>query len=401
MRILHVNLHRTFGGVEQYIHRVSRLLAENGHTCALLHDRDDHPHADDEAFTPIQVVGCMRNGQSKRLAECILAAKDFAPDVILFHKVPNPRLWEWLSGDFPCAAFIHDVKAVCPERKMLMRGTSEGLPALCPFPVEYTCQARAYRHRCMPRNPLKGLPLLRDILRTLETLRGIPTACPSDFLRSLLLQNGIPQEHVSVIPHFVESSRVDPAPQRKAGHILYVGRLTGGKGVETLLAALEQLPADTHLTIAGDGPDRSVLENLAQRLNVSDRATFAGWQTQDALNTLYRTTSVVAVPSQCHEGFCMVGPEAMAAGTPVVASPLGGITQWLIDGNNGIAIPPGDDAALVEALGRILSSTELAKNFGRQGQLLTETHFSPARHLADLTDFLTKAAHGTPAQDGP
>ncbi len=130
-------------------------------------------------------------------------------------------------------------------------------------------------------------------------------------------------------------------------HILFAGRLSAEKGVRELVAATEGLP----LVVAGDGPLR-------------DEVPWAlGMVPHDELLHLYERAAVVACPS-LREGFGVVCLEAMAAGRPVVASAVGGLRDFVLDGETGLLVPPGDVAALRAALERLLGDAELRSRLG-------------------------------------
>lgn len=136
----------------------------------------------------------------------------------------------------------------------------------------------------------------------------------------------------------------------------YVGRLEAHKGVDVLLRAVAG--ADRlQLRLAGDGPDRANLEAAAKEAGISARVTFLGPVAPEQLPDFYRSVDVVAVPSLTTpswvEQFGRVAVEAMACGTPVVASDSGALPDVVADA--GILVPPGDVEALRAALLDVVS----------------------------------------------
>ena len=101
---------------------------------------------------------------------------------------------------------------------------------------------------------------------------------------------------------------------------------------------------ETTLEIAGDGPDRKVLEELAGELKISDRVKFVGYQSPEQVRELLKGTDVFVLTSFA-EGLPVVLMEAMAAGVPVVASSIAGIPELVQDEHNGLLVPPGDARA--------------------------------------------------------
>jgi glycosyltransferase involved in cell wall biosynthesis len=130
-------------------------------------------------------------------------------------------------------------------------------------------------------------------------------------------------------------------------HVLFVGRLSPEKGVLELVEACGGLP----LVVVGDGPLRARVPGAV------------GFVPPDGLGPYYERAAVVAAPS-LREGYGVVAREAMAWGRPVVASAVGGLVDAVEDGVTGLLVPPGDVAALREAIERLLGDAELRERLG-------------------------------------
>lgn len=146
--------------------------------------------------------------------------------------------------------------------------------------------------------------------------------------------------------------------------VLFVGRLVPYKGVDVLLQAVAGVHAAA--VIVGDGPLREPLQAAARTLGVADRTFFLGHLEEEALSAWYGAADVLALPSVTRaETFGMVQIEAMARGTPVVSTRLGTGVEWVnVDGVTGLTVPPGDPAALGEALRRLCTDDELRARLG-------------------------------------
>ena len=133
--------------------------------------------------------------------------------------------------------------------------------------------------------------------------------------------------------------------------ILFVGLLVPVKNVDLLLRAYERVREhiDAPLTIVGDGPLRAELEQLAVTLGVADTVDFLGYRPRAEVATLMQRASVLALPSSS-EGYGLVLAEALACGTPVVASRVGGVPEIVASSSAGTLVPPGDIDALTDAL---------------------------------------------------
>ena len=117
---------------------------------------------------------------------------------------------------------------------------------------------------------------------------------------------------------------------------------------------------------------------------------------QAAKSEYLRRAAVIAVPSRAPETFALVGPEAMRYGTPVVASRVGGIEEWLCDGVTGLAVPPGDPVALASALDRLVGDVTLATRLGNAGQRAYQERFTPEHHVSLLIALLQEITRRTP-----
>jgi glycosyltransferase involved in cell wall biosynthesis len=199
---------------------------------------------------------------------------------------------------------------------------------------------------------------------------------------------GAPPTRTRVIYGGADTRRFTPVPGADRDGVLFVGRLTPHKGIDRLIRAL---PAGAALRIAGSAghdprpPERdypALLHRLAQDRDVS----FLGPVPDPDLPGLYRRAVVLALPSvdrTCYgrpvpvsELLGLVALEAMASGTPVVASRIGGLAEVVVDGETGFLVPPGDTEALGERLAHLLSDRHLATRLGANARDLVMQRFT-------------------------
>ena len=164
---------------------------------------------------------------------------------------------------------------------------------------------------------------------------------------------------------------------------MVAGRLTAEKGVATALEAARL--AGVPIVIAGTGP---LSDSLAARF---PEVSFVGLLGQEELRHLLGTATAVVVPSQWFENASMSVLEAMAAGVPVVASRIGGIPEQVIDGREGLLVPPGDVDALAAAMARLWTEPELATAMGARARQTVRERFSPSAHVSGLVDIYQNA----------
>lgn len=214
--------------------------------------------------------------------------------------------------------------------------------------------------------------------------------------RRLLLRQ---REFVTYVESsFRECDIVGPAMQQEAPRpskeILTVGRLVPYKGHEFLIRAVHSLASqgvNVHLSIVGEGWFRGTLERLVQRLSLGDHVSFLGHiPNGPALWALYRQADVFVLPSLV-EALGLVLLEAMANGTPVIASAVGGIPDVIRDGMNGLLVRPGSPDELKAAIARLLNDQKLQRQLIEAG-LETARTFALERQTWILVQYLRKTA---------
>lgn len=178
------------------------------------------------------------------------------------------------------------------------------------------------------------------------------------------------------IPRFAEA---EPTPDDGVPTILFLGRHEERKGLDVLLDALAALPRDVRLWVAGEGPDTAALQH---RTSGDPRVEWLGRISDDEKASRLRGATVYCAPSLRGESFGVVLLEAMAAGTPIVASDLPGYRKVARAGRDAVLTPPGDAAALAAALTDLLADADRRTELVASGRARAE-EFSMDR-LASL-----------------
>lgn len=200
---------------------------------------------------------------------------------------------------------------------------------------------------------------------------------------------GLPEGRMAVVPHGVPVSPDWVRPARPPGPptVVYLGRLEARKGTPGLLravpAVLARAPDARFVLIGADRPHCPGGRTHADYLRaefppaVQERVTLAGRLPQPAVDRWVQTADVFVAPS-AYESFGLVFPEAMRWGTPVVGTTAGGIPEVVTDGETGLLVPPGDEAALAAALARLLADPGLRARLGAAGRRAAEERFGVA-----------------------
>ena len=192
----------------------------------------------------------------------------------------------------------------------------------------------------------------------------------------------IPREKIKIIPGQVEIAAISKQAQEEIEApgtynsalpvIIAVGRLSHIKGYPYLLKAFARVSAGfpCRLVIAGDGKKRADLEALARKLGIENRVTFLGHQPNPFK---YLARADIFVLSSLSEGFALVIVEAMACGIPVISTRCpSGPEEIITDGVNGLLVPVADEAALAEAILRLLQDKNLAFRLAQAGKIRAE-----------------------------
>lgn len=182
-------------------------------------------------------------------------------------------------------------------------------------------------------------------------------------------------QRVHVVGNAVDAERFHPgvAPARVSGipdraFVLgFCGSLKRWHGVDVLMTAFRDLKSrmpEAHLLIVGDGPKRGWIEGFVQGAKLTDSVTITGWQPHEALPGLIARMDVATAPypqSEQHYFSPLKLFEYMAVGRPIVASRIGQTTEVVVDGRNGLLVPPGDAQALAEAVAALRAQPETAR----------------------------------------
>ena len=217
----------------------------------------------------------------------------------------------------------------------------------------------------------------RVVVSTLAELTQLRFLYKADVNKLTVIPPGVDTSHFYPIPADEAKQFIGLKPQDRM--ILFVGRIEPLKGVDTLLQAMSDLSDDlrskenpVHLAIIGGEPNVSPhemtaemmrLQKMSDDLCMGGAVVFLGKRAQDTLPYYYSAAEVLVMPS-LYESFGMVALEAMACGTPVIASEVGGLGYLVEDGITGYTIPDSDPVELSEKISLILRDHDLRNEMG-------------------------------------
>jgi glycosyltransferase involved in cell wall biosynthesis len=239
---------------------------------------------------------------------------------------------------------------------------------------------------------VRALRLARD-----AELRGAAHVfTPSSYLGELAVSWGVAPARVSVLPNPApELLESEPREVLRASFgmdrltLAFAGRLTAQKSLGLALRAISQVDG-VDLLIAGEGDERAPLEDAAAKLALSERVRFLGPLARDRVIDLFRAADA-AILSSSWENFPHAVVEALAAGTPVIATRAGGVAEVVHDEVNGLIVPADDAEALGAAVRRFAGDAELRERL-RAAAVPSVAEYAPARVFGRLEATLLEVA---------
>ena len=197
----------------------------------------------------------------------------------------------------------------------------------------------------------------------------------------------VPEDKAVVIGNGVneENYRGDSSPAYRDFYaspdediVFYVGRIVREKGIQVLIQAIPEIlktNPKTKFVIAGKGPYLDNLRSLAEYLGVAERVYFTGFISDRERNNLYRIADVAVFPS-LYEPFGIVALEAMVTRTPVIVSEVGGLAEFVRDGENGLTVKPNDPQQLAEKIRFLLNNKDRAREMASRAYEIVKRDFT-------------------------
>lgn len=361
------------GGVGAHVQASASALAAAGVRVGVLVARiQDEPPANVALYESASLFD-----SDKPLCERLRACSEFSPEAFHLHQVDDPDLVGALRGRAPVLISAHAYTACTSGVHYFAPGEE------CSRAHGPGCASNLLVRGCAHTRRPQRLPAA--YARASLGLRALKQAdlaiSYSDAVDRHLAANGLRRR--ATVPLFSTMVAREGFGHETRRRVVFAGRVVAPKGVGVLIRAAREVE-DAEFAICGSGWKIEAMRRLARRLGVKERVRFKGWLDGPALAQELADASIVAIPSLWPEPFGLVGIEALASGRPVVASATGGIGDWLRDGHNGLAVPPGDVTALARALAELLDDPARQGDMGRAGREMVADRFSPARHVQAL-----------------
>lgn len=242
--------------------------------------------------------------------------------------------------------------------------------------------------RFVPQGPYKIVGRLGGYYNLANFRRCDHLVCNSADVLRHVSENGWPTTRATLIPNFAFLPQAPPVRRADFGTpdiapvALALGRLHPNKGLDLLIRAAAILP-ELFVWIAGDGPEKAALLQLARQLKVDHRVKFLGWRADRA--ALYAAADICVYPSR-DEPFGNIVIEAWSSGIPLVTTRTAG-PAWLVhDGEDGLLAPLEDVIAIAQAVQKLLGSHELRDTLVANGKQRIVSEFSESRIVKRYAD---------------
>ena len=400
MKILFCNKYNyPFSGTETYLFEVIELLRAAGHQAELFSMEDVRGEAtayDHHFLNQIDFKTTSSNpfAKAKLAAGAIYSCEarqrmrrmivEFRPDIAhvrnIYHHLSPSILWELKAQGVPVVYHVNDFKLLCPSFNMVSNGHA------CD-----KCHGGKFWHivteGCYPGSQASTLVLAAEAYA--HKLAGSYQKCislflaPSRFVKDKLVEDGWDAAKIEVLPHFQKLMPAHPVNPGTNAPILYFGRLSPEKGVNALLQSASRL-SHLRFQIAGDGPQRIVLETLANYMGLNN-VEFLGHVSGKVLQGLIAKSRFTVFPSLAYETFGKSILESYAWGKAVVASDLGSRREIVQNGRTGLLFAPGNADDLTKQISFLDHRPKLAEEMGARARKLIADKYLPEEHLKTLT----------------
>ena len=230
--------------------------------------------------------------------------------------------------------------------------------------------------------------------------------CVSAASRDILVKAGIPVSNARIIYTGLDANKYLNGEQHQRGHddrslnLLYAGRLTSDKGIDTAIEAMTKLVFDQgqqeiKLSLAGSGATEyeNHLRGLVNQAGLTDYVSFLGWVPPEEMPRLMRKFDVLLLTSIWPEPFARVLTEGMISGLVVVATPTGGTSEIVLDGENGLLFTPGNPEDLAQKIARLVDDPESCRKLAKAGKQTVMEKFTMTKMMDDIESFLQDVAY--------
>ena len=382
------NFYQQPGGEDVVFAAEAALLRQNGHD--VVEYREDNRRITGMNRIAVAARTVWSHQTQHRLRQVL---RDIRCDVAHFHNtfpLISPSAYSACrEARVPVVQTLHNYRVLCPAATFFrdQRVCEDCLGKTPPWPsVLHACYRNSHVHTAMAAMMLT----VHRWLKTWQVQVDMYIAL-TEFSRRKFIQGGLPREKIVVKPNFVSP---DPGGREGKGeYALFVGRLSGEKGVHILLRAWNKL-RDIPLQIIGDGPllEEATLVVRTYGLRAVD---LLGRLPRQEVLALMKRAGLLIFPSELYEGFPVTLAEAFACGVPVIVSRLGAMAEIVDDGHTGLLFNPGDSEDLAAKVRWAMDHPNAMGRMGENARQVYEDKYTPERNYQMLLDIYEQAIRGS------
>lgn len=360
------------GGCEHYVYNTAKLIKDYNVESSLFYSVDGW--ADPKYLKNFKYAFPMVDIKRQ--------VKEINPDLIYVHRLSGRKpIEELIKTGKPIIRFFHDHKLFClREHKYTVLGHKT-----CKEPIGIGCyKCLGFINRTdnwykIKINTLTKVKREQKINKKLDAF-----IVGSKYMKDQLIAHNFQSGKIKVIPLYSLSEVQKIDENQKRDILLFVGQLVRGKGLDVLLKAIKFIKHPVKLIVCGSGRQEDEYHQLVKELEIEDRVEFKGKISKQKLSEYYKRAICVIIPSRTPETFGLTGLEAMSFGAPVIASKVGGMNEWLVEGKSGFSVPANEVNALAYKIMKFLNNDKLVNAIGEMGQKLFVEKFQPKNHLIEL-----------------
>ncbi len=386
MLLLH-NRYQQAGGEDQVFAAEGELLEAHGHQVVRYVTHNDQVT---KMSRPAVAKATVWNGTAYRELRALIRRE--RPQLAHFHNtfplISPAAYYAARAEGVPVVQTLHNYRLLCPNALFFRKGRvcEDCLGKAFPWPgIAHAC----YRGSRASSGMVAAMLTIHGALSTWQGTVDMYIAL-TEFARQKFVQGGLPAEKITIKPNFV--SPTPEAGEGRGKYALFVGRLSQEKGVDTLLAAWDNLKGKVPLKIVGDGP---LAANVAKAAEKFREVEWLGRQPEDRVLALMKDAQTLLFPSVWYEGFPMVIAEAYAVGLPIIASDLGSMSSLIDHGHTGLHFRPGDPKDLAARVEWASTHPAELKQMRKGARAEFEAKYTAEKNYSRLIEIYESVAIGT------
>ena len=384
MKILLVNkFHWLKGGSEKYYFELGQLLKEHGNEVAYFSMKNEKniSTGDKEYFVEeidlnigsklkaIDVIYSKNN--YKKMIEAI---EEFKPDIIHVNNFQRQLSASIIKAandkNIPVVFTAHDVQAICPAITML--DNDKNICELCMKGKYVNCIKKSCNKGSIAKSIIGALEgyYYRTNKIYLDKINYIIT--PSEFYKNKFIEDGVNPDKIETIHNFIIASDYDVETE-VGDYALYFGRLSKEKGIFNLIEAFSKCKHGK-LYIAGEGPEKTNIENFIKDNNLSKKVKLLGFLNKEQITEKIRKARFIVVPSIWYENCPYSVMETLAIGKPVIGADIAGIPELVINNKNGLTYKYDSVDELAEKMKELFIDDKKIVKFSKQAKELSKLY---------------------------